>query len=279
MLDYESVHCKLADFRKKQIFFVGGAIKSGTTWLQLLLDAHPEVSCNGEAHFAGNGLGPTLWAALNQHGQLIAHKNQSIFSELAGYPRLSDEDFHYILATCIGLYMLRQSKQKPRARAIGERSPSNVRFFDVLHTLFPAARFLHIVRDGRANKQFGSMDAYVANYAQGWAEDLAAVQAFLERNPDRMCQFRYEDLLRNTESVLGNIFDFLGVDTTASVLTSCRSNAAFEKLSGGRAAGQENRNSFFRKGVAGDWRNHLSKEMETAIRQRAGQWLDRFGYN
>jgi sulfotransferase family protein len=295
MLDYESVHCMLADLRKKQIFFVGGAIKSGTTWLQLLLDAHPDVSCNGEGQFAGNGLGPMLWAALDQHGQLIAQKNKSIFSELAGYPRLSDEDFHYLLATCIGLYLLRQRKQKPQARAIGERSPGNMRFFDVLYTLFPAAKFLHIVRDGRdcavsgwfhnlrvspnwANEKFDSMDAYVVDYVQGWAKNMAGVQKFAEQHPGRVRQLRYEDLLTNTESVLADIFGFLGVDTTTSVLASCRSSAAFEKLSGGRAAGQENRNSFFRKGVAGDWRNHLTKEMEAAVRQRAGHWLDRFGY-
>ena len=28
-----------------------GAPKSGTTWLQRLLDAHPEVCCSGEGHF------------------------------------------------------------------------------------------------------------------------------------------------------------------------------------------------------------------------------------
>ena len=35
----------------RQIFFVGGAPKSGTTWLQKALDAHPEIMCSGEGHF------------------------------------------------------------------------------------------------------------------------------------------------------------------------------------------------------------------------------------
>jgi hypothetical protein len=33
------------------VFFACGAPKSGTTWLQRVLDAHPEISCSGEGHF------------------------------------------------------------------------------------------------------------------------------------------------------------------------------------------------------------------------------------
>jgi Sulfotransferase family len=34
-----------------QLFFVGGAPRSGPTWLQLLLDSHPVVCCRGEGLF------------------------------------------------------------------------------------------------------------------------------------------------------------------------------------------------------------------------------------
>ncbi len=35
----------------RQIFFVVGCQKSGTTWVQHLLDGHPNVACHGEGHF------------------------------------------------------------------------------------------------------------------------------------------------------------------------------------------------------------------------------------
>jgi hypothetical protein len=41
-LDFERLHTAVAGLRGKQIFFVGGLLKSGTTWLQLLLNAHPQ---------------------------------------------------------------------------------------------------------------------------------------------------------------------------------------------------------------------------------------------
>ena len=36
---------------EKQLLFVCGAPKSGTTWLQRVLDAHPQIQCSGEGHF------------------------------------------------------------------------------------------------------------------------------------------------------------------------------------------------------------------------------------
>jgi hypothetical protein len=41
----------LLDLARRQLFFVGGAPRSGTTWLQFLLDSHPEISCRGSGLF------------------------------------------------------------------------------------------------------------------------------------------------------------------------------------------------------------------------------------
>ena len=41
----------LAALTGKQMFFIGASPRTGTTWLQLLLDAHPDISCRGEGHF------------------------------------------------------------------------------------------------------------------------------------------------------------------------------------------------------------------------------------
>src|ERR1700730_16430899 len=217
MLDYDAVHAAISELRKKQIFFIGGAIKSGTTWLQLLLDAHPQVSCKGEAHFTR--LSPLLRRALDQHSQLIAEKNESIFKELAGYPRLTDDDYQYLLASCIGLYLWRQSKDEPAVQAVGEKSPRNVLHFDILNVLFPTAKFIHIVRDGRdcavsgwfhnlrltpewVKKTYGSMEGYVTSFMDSWAKDVSAAQALADANPTRIRQVRYEDLLADTENIL-----------------------------------------------------------------------------
>jgi hypothetical protein len=263
----EKLHSAAKELRKKQIFFIGGAAKSGTTWVQLLLDAHPQVSCNGEGHFLDN-LKPALKLALDQHCGVIADKNETLFREIEGYPRLSSNDLSAILEFCIGLFLIRQSKHKP-ARAIGEKTPDNSRFFLELSKLFPTAKFIHIVRDGRdcavsgwfhnlrlypdeTLKNFGTMRTYVRAFAQIWATELATAQNFIDRHSDRAHQVRYEDIAAGPERALAGLFAFLGVETSEAVLIQVGRKASFEKLSGGRQPGKEDRTSFFRKGVSGD---------------------------
>ena len=70
MFDYDSLHLSISELRSKQIFFIGGAIKSGTTWLQLLLDSHPDVSCDGEGHFPDH-FAPLLKRALDEQSAVL----------------------------------------------------------------------------------------------------------------------------------------------------------------------------------------------------------------
>jgi hypothetical protein len=184
---------------KKADFFIGGAAKSGTTWLQLLLDAHPEINCSGEGHF-GSGLAPLLKMALDRYGQLLAQESKLIFNEIQGYCRLEPSDLKYILGSCIALLLLRQSERKP-ARVIGEKTPSNVRYFDLLHDLFPDAKFLQIVRDGRdcavsswfhnlrmararTLREHKSVEAYAIKQAEHWAGEMDGSQAFIMKHPE-----------------------------------------------------------------------------------------------
>src|SRR5262249_22809360 len=145
----ERLNSAVLSLRSKQIFFVGGTMKSGTTWLQLLLNAHPRVSCNGEGHFI-DFLAPNLKQALDYHRKFIADKNRSIFQELktGSYPALTEEDAFYIIASCVSLFLIRQSSDK-QATAIGERTPDNIDNLEMLDLFFPTAKFIQIVRDGR----------------------------------------------------------------------------------------------------------------------------------
>src|SRR5215813_7312173 len=78
MLDCDHLHTAVSALRKKQIFFVGGTVRSGTTWLQLLLHAHPSVSCSGEGHFPDR-LWPFLKQTMEQHNGIIKKHNELVF--------------------------------------------------------------------------------------------------------------------------------------------------------------------------------------------------------
>src|SRR5580658_10414130 len=76
--DFDSLQRAVAQVRSEQVFFIGGAPKSGTTWLQYLLNAHPEISCGGEGHFP-NRLLPMLAKTLQTYNTGINVKNRSIY--------------------------------------------------------------------------------------------------------------------------------------------------------------------------------------------------------
>jgi Sulfotransferase domain len=58
----------------------------------------------------------------------------------------------------------------------------------------------------------------------------------------------------------------------------CVSSASFEKLSRGRERGQEDVTSFYRKGVAGDWKNFFTERDKQIYKEEAGELLIRLGY-
>ena len=70
---FNRLHGLIGMLGTMQIFFIGGSQKSGTTWLQLLLDAHPQIACKGEGHIA-NDMAQLLLISLDKHNQKIADK-------------------------------------------------------------------------------------------------------------------------------------------------------------------------------------------------------------
>ena len=136
---------------ERQIFFIGGAPRSGTTWLQQMLDSHPNASCKGEGLFS-KALFPQLESLMAGRTKALAEKNQQIFGHTGGYP-LPTADVAEFLAGSVILLALSQQTPDRACRAYGEKTPENVFFFSRYRQLFPSAKFIAIARDpaGRAH--------------------------------------------------------------------------------------------------------------------------------
>lgn len=68
------------------------------------------------------------------------------------------------------------------------------------------------------------------------------------------------------------------IAVTGSILLGHVYNHRFEKKTDGRTTGEENANSHYRKGVAGDWINHFTEEHMDYFNDRFGDLLVRLGY-
>ena len=115
--------------------------------------------------------------------------------------------------------------------------------------------------------------------AEGWASRVATT---IEAGPslfgDNYLEVRYEDLLENPHQKMTELAQFLGVETREDFIEEAVSSASFETLSRGRKRGQEDATSFFRKGMAGDWRNIFTERDKEIYKEAAGDLLIRLGY-
>ncbi|HIJ63689.1 MAG TPA: sulfotransferase [Rhodospirillaceae bacterium] len=293
MAGFDFFISKIRKLHRTQLFFVYGSMRSGTTWLQLMLDAHPAVSCRGEAHFLDR-LVPSLQEAASRHNAYLEWKNRSIFEEIGGYPTFSVDHLRHLAVTAMLLLMAEQSKDKACV-AVGEKTPDSIRFLPLLKILFPKAKFIHIVRDGRDStvsawfhnqrtspewlqQNYSSLDAFAAASADEWGKEMSLATEFATSHPASCFTLRYEDLLERPEALLKDILRFLGVKATAAQISACCAGTSFINLTNGRQSGQEDRGSFFRKGTSGDWLNHFTPAMNDVFRDKAGRWLEHFGY-
>ena len=90
-------------------------------------------------------------------------------------------------------------------------------------------------------------------------------------------EVRYEDLLERPREEVEQLLEFLGADARDQIVERCVSAASFERLSGGRSRGQEAA-SFFRKGIAGDWKNTFTGQDKQDFKAVAGNLLVELGY-
>jgi len=122
-------------------------------------------------------------------------------------------------------------------------------------------------------------EGYVGKSAAKWG---ARVGKTVRDGPallgaDYYAEVRYEDLLEKPEEELGRLLGFLGADASGPTVRRCVRAASFERLAGGRSRGQEAA-SFFRKGVAGDWKNVFTERNKRDFKAAAGDLLIELGY-
>ena len=198
-----------------------GAPRSGTTYLQSILNQHPEVFISHEARLFG-WLHQSFKVISNQDSFLVTHREEFIEHLRVSYPQLI-RNFY--------------SKLKPQARYWGDKNPlsltkANVGALQTIVELFPGAKFIHIIRDGR--DVVASLTRRLHSNGEPWADFLTAHvlwNGHIERGmafgrtqaAEKYFELRYEDLIRDDLGVAGKLFQFLEISMVDSVARFCES--------------------------------------------------------
>lgn len=282
---------QLGALSERQVFFVGGAPRSGTTWLQQLLDSHPQISCRGEGLF-WRTFGEPLDGVIAKRRETLASKNAEVFKDTGGYPAPADEDADMLLGTAVMLALDRQRDGKA-CLAVGEKTPENVFMFPRLKRVFPKAKFIGLARDPRdvltsawhffgkrmsQGPEIPAKIAYINTALPSMNSGAKAMLALPRQFPGDCLNITYERLRAETPAMAAQLFRFLGVSDAADVVAGCVSRTSFAALAGGRPAGQAQNGAFYRKGVSGDWPSTLTPEMNRIILNELGWMFPHFGW-
>jgi len=242
------------------MIFNVGARRSGTYWLQRVVTAHPTVAAiPSETHLLSHGIAPLL--KLFQHedpdspevGQAYAERDALIDATRD----LCDSVFSPYGAGC---------------ERIAERTPLHVLHLALIAEIYPDAKFVHIIRDGRDVARSISAQpwgpANIAGAAREWRECVVAGRAAALKS-DQLLEVRYERLLKNPEKEIERLYTWLG-------LPSSEQDLAYPLAEARRETNVDSRGV---SGVAtGKWKRSFTHGDLTAFEREGGALLEELGY-
>jgi hypothetical protein len=273
--------------------FLVGCPRSGTTLLRRLADAHPRLA-------VARG---TRWIArtwefrrgLTEDGYVTPKLLERLRDDPFRLERLALEegDLERLLARggepmtfadfVTALYDLYAERHgKPLA---GDKTPGYGRYLPLLHDLWPAARFAHIVRDGRDvclsvldwkkdATGFSTFESDPVTTVAVWWEWYVRLgsEGGSRLGPGLYHELRYESLVSSPEEECGRLCAFLGLPYDDAMLRFHEGRVRDEpELDAKRA---------WRPVTPGlrSWRTQLSRDDVARFEAAAGALLDELGY-
>jgi hypothetical protein len=204
-------------------FFLIGVARSGTTLLSLMLDSHSEITIPYESHFI-----IPYFKERERLGDLRKREDrlalvQRILAERAVRhwdQKLTPDDLD--LDHCLTLEGTVAELFSAYARRVGktrwgDKTPAYTAEIHILNKMFPEARFIHIIRDGRdvalslVQQWWGPNDFMSA--MRYWADTVQCARKMLRMLPDeRHVEVRFEDLVADPAREVRKVTHLLGID-------------------------------------------------------------------
>ncbi|MDG2459509.1 MAG: sulfotransferase [Luminiphilus sp.] len=251
---------RLAD-AKTPPFFLVGCVRSGTTLLRDLLKQQPDLHCPEETHLFRwpHPFATGDFNHIQRHNEtLIAHR------KIDG---VDEERYLELLGNAVSRRDLQDGYAALFFEAKGiktgrwfDKTPQNVYGMLLLSAVYPAAKFVHIVRHPlnvvaslKAGKVMGPHSLQAA--INTWLEAVSIVREFETAWPDRLHTLTYEVLTTSPEDSVKSILAFLGEPFDAA-------SADFTRV-------HSEQNRFERA---------LSPEEVETVRAQLGSHMARYGY-
>jgi len=209
---------------KKPIMIVGVG-RSGTTLIQSMLNAHPDICFPPESHFirdfVANNQANNLYLSGGFDAVEKAMKNSVTVGRFGLDSKIVFEPFRngslkFSPGDLFSRYLFLYAKSKGKNR-IGEKDPANSTFLTQIKENYPQAKIVHIIRDPRdiilsrlntEMEQDAPIEFYAQNYVEAFGKARMEGKQLFGKN---YIEIYYEDLITNPESVLRKVCEVVEV--------------------------------------------------------------------
>ncbi|OQR76865.1 protein-tyrosine sulfotransferase-like [Tropilaelaps mercedesae] len=196
------------------LIFVGGMPRSGTTLIRVLLDAHPDVRCGEETRII-----PRLLSMKQQWMKNPTEMNRLLEGGI------TNEVIDRAVSSFILEVIVRHGEPAPR---LCNKDPFTLRAATYLHQLFPKAKFILMIRDGRAvvhsiiTRKVTITGYDLNSYRQclrKWNQAMSSMYTQCQQLGTEWClPVYYEQLVLHPRPWLEQILNFLDVPWSDDVL-------------------------------------------------------------
>jgi hypothetical protein len=221
------------------VAFIVGTGRCGTTLLSQMLNVNREICVPDELQilFEYSYNGKRLYdlflnndTCFNSPAELSAviskicpHYIESYF-DLSAYLHGLDYPVKDLRIFVAGLYA--EISRRFNKRLFIEQTPWYGQRLDIVNQLFPEAKYIHVVRDGRdvaisfarTPWWYETIEKNLVNWNLEVNKIIYDAEILLKN--DQYLQIRYEDLVLNTKKILADICNFLGVEYESDMLDS-----------------------------------------------------------
>ncbi|MBN2116902.1 MAG: sulfotransferase [Anaerolineales bacterium] len=301
---------EIKQFFPREKFFIFGHARSGTTLLMRLVRLHPEVHCNYQAHF---------------------FTRQPLLKSLVDTPEAEEwlgrksnrwnqgRDLSPLVLRAAADFVMEREAAREGKRIVGDKSPSSTIHGQAvrdLHAVYPDAKLVYIVRDGRdvlVSERFRNLveeskflkaddkriiaelrkdqtqftngtrsiftEAVIRRVAKGWVTNLQETEEEGRRLfGENYCSLRYEDLLAHPFDEMQRLWLFLGVQADPSLEKTIAAEMSSNPDEEWQAKRNEDIASFLPKGHAGNWQRLFTGRDKSAFKEVAGEMLVKWKY-
>jgi hypothetical protein len=302
---------EIRQFFPREKFFILGHARSGTTLLMRLARLHPEVHCNYQAHFFTRQ--PLLKSLVNtpEAEEWLVRKSNRWNQ---------GRDLSPLVLRATADFILERDAAKEGKRIVGDKSPSSTIHGQAvrdMHSIYPDAKLVYIVRDGRdvlISERFRNFveeskflsaedrriveglrkdqtqftngtrsiftETFIRRVAAGWVKNLQETDDEGHKLfSETYFSMRYEDLLSKPFFEVTKLWRFLGVtDITGPLVEAVKSEMGNNPDEEWQTRRNEDIAAFLPKGQAGNWQRLFTERDKSIFKEVAGNMLISWKY-